>query len=502
VKQLVAAKSNVTRWWALAGVLLLAVAMRLSQLGAQSLTMDEVKDLSIARGGWAAISSGENRFPPLYHSLLAAWLKIVPWDATGRGFSVLCGVLTVAVIAQLGREIGGDKAELSAGLLAAIAPFLTWYAVEVRAYSLYILLASVAIWQWTAAMETNARRNWLGFAAAAVAGVYTHYYCGLLIAICGLSFLVARPARATLLRGLATFTLVGAACVPAFLLLRGDLDQSWGYSQTSKFSLGGLVYAYFSLLSGYTLGPSVRELHTMGVREAALEVLPWAAPLGLAAVVLLVGALFARPADKPVRSVLWFFALCLAPPLAIGVISRIAGFGYSPRHVAWAAAPLIAALGSGIANGRPRSLAWGAGVVVIAAFGVATGNRIFVDAYRNEDARGAAAFIAAADFDQPTPVFALSGYMRDPIQFYLAKDWKVFWLPEPAMAATSSDPKTLAVAQVRNGSQPGGKFWLAYSREFHGDPQGEIFKALDEAFSIKLEAERAGIRIYRGTVNR
>ena len=81
--------------WALLAILAIAALLRLAQLNVQSLSMDEVKDLATARGGWATIQNAENRFPPLYHTLLWGWLQVVPVDLEGRGFSALCGVLTV-----------------------------------------------------------------------------------------------------------------------------------------------------------------------------------------------------------------------------------------------------------------------------------------------------------------------------------------------------------------------------------------------------------------------
>lgn len=476
-------------------ILLLAAAVRLAQLNAQSLTMDEVKDLALARGGVAQLQASEDRFPPLYHTLLDGWLKLVPWDAQGRGFSMLCGVLTVVAVGGLARVLEGPAAALWAAGLTAAAPIAVWYSVEARAYSLYLLVAAIALWQFAAAMTSGAARPWALFAAASIAGAYTHYYFGLLIALAGLTFLASRPRGAAFRRGIATFAIIAIATAPSLWLLKHDLDQPWGYARTSRFSLSGLAYTYFSYLSGYTLGPSLRELHTLSGRDAAIAAAPWIAVLGAAAAILAWHALvsFAPPARN--GAAIAFIAFCLAPAAIIGVVSHFGGFGYNVRHAVWAFVPLAAMLGVGMAHSRQRWLAGTATVLIGVAFGVAHFNRLATAAHANEDVRGAAQLIVASA--PPAPTLVLAGYMSKPLAAYLPADWPLVPVQEEHMG----DPAAaLACDEVRGRAAPGERVWLVYTREFHGDPNGKLFATLDKAFEMKLVAELAGVKLYRGTV--
>ncbi len=194
---------------------------------------------------------------------------------------MLCGVLTVFAVGRLGRVVGGDATELWAAGLAATRRWA--FSTPSRCvYALYFMFAAVALWQFTAAARRWASGGTgLGLRLPCSLAVYTHYYAGLLIALTGLVFLASWPTRARLLTGLAAYVRqLGLAACRALWMLRGDLDQPWGFARTSDFSLAGLGYTYFSYLSGYTLGPSVRELHVMGGRAGGGRGGLWTALLG------------------------------------------------------------------------------------------------------------------------------------------------------------------------------------------------------------------------------
>lgn len=460
--------------------------------------MDEVKDLATAHGGWSSISGAENRFPPLYHLLLNGWLALVPNDSSGRLFSVLCGLATVWIIGRLGATIGGPLAGLWAAALAAVAPYTLWYSLETRPYTLYVLIGSLAIWQWTRAIRTNQKVSWAVFGAAAVAGCFTHYYFALLVLISAIAVVAARPSNRTLMNAAITYACVGVACTPIVFMLNSDLDQPWGFARLSKFGVGGWLYTYFSLLSGYTLGPSASALHSLSPREAAIAAAPWGAVLGIATAILLAMALASVTPNDRLRCGAWFVAFCFLPPIAIGAISRASGFGFSPRHVAWIVAPLFASLGMGIANARPLWLGRIATAILAVGFAQAAMNRLNVSDFRNEDARDAANFIVAEEGGNPRPVFALSGYMRDPLQFYLPANWSVYWLSDAAEGKSADETIKQAAEQIRAETRSGDRFWVAYSRSFHGDPEGAILAGLRREFDLFEIARCPGIVLYRG----
>jgi hypothetical protein len=278
-------------------------------------------------------------------------------------------------------------------------------------------------------------------------------------------------------------------------LLKKDLDHPWGFAQKSKFSVSALGYTYFSYVTGYALGPSLRELHTVPARQAAAAAAPWLALAGSAVAVLLALALLSLPRRDCWRLLAWATAFCILPAAIIGAVSDFAGFGYNVRHAIWAFAPLSVVLGTGVARGRPRWLAWCAVTVLGLAFAVAHINRLTAPAHANEDVRGAATYLV--DQGPAAPTFVLSGYMSKPLAVYLPVDWPLFALPNADADQRAADAAT---ASVRAHATTGQHFWLVYTREFHGDPRGELFKALDKTFHLEQVVALAGVRVYRGRV--
>jgi hypothetical protein len=125
-------------------ILLIAFTFRLWQLGTQSLWHDE---------GWSVFSA-YNPFAPMgvrgsdlnapwaYYASLGVWLRLAG-DAvwTMRYWSVLLGVITVAVAIRVARDMFGDRAAVLTGLLVAINPILWLFSQEIRAYVVMPLAA-------------------------------------------------------------------------------------------------------------------------------------------------------------------------------------------------------------------------------------------------------------------------------------------------------------------------------------------------------------------------
>ena len=167
-------------------VLWLAFALRVWQLGAQSLWYDEAVSLFIAQKPVAALiaHTAGDIHPPLYYLLLHGWLAWAgPSEFAAAYFSLCFGVLLVAMSFRLARDLFGFNVAFVAALLLALSAFNLWYAQEVRMYTLvaclgvastYCLLRLVAV-----KFQIVSFRFWIGVAAYAscvALGLYTHYY--------------------------------------------------------------------------------------------------------------------------------------------------------------------------------------------------------------------------------------------------------------------------------------------------------------------------------------
>ncbi len=202
-------------------ILLLAAALRFHRLDAQSLWNDEGNTARLVERPVPLIVEGAagDIHPPGYYLLLHLWRA-----ATGasefalRSFSALCGLLTAAVIAALGRRAGGRCTALGAALIVAVHPLAVYYSQEARMYALLGLAAAQTV--WAAARLTDGERGSLPLLALSITlGLYTQYayifaLTGLNLAF-GLRWLARRPlAWPTLRRWVGAHLLGGLSFLP------------------------------------------------------------------------------------------------------------------------------------------------------------------------------------------------------------------------------------------------------------------------------------------------
>ncbi len=160
--------------------LTVAFALRLYRLGDQNIWWDEGLSILAARKSFwgATLWTASDVHPPLYFWLLWLWRQAAgeSWFAL-RFITVLEGMLTVALMAPLGRLISGRKAVGSLALwLLALSRFHIWWCQEMRMYTLAgmtAILALMLLLRWL----RRPRWRWEGVAllVATTAALYTVY---------------------------------------------------------------------------------------------------------------------------------------------------------------------------------------------------------------------------------------------------------------------------------------------------------------------------------------
>lgn len=478
--------------WFVAGIAVLAIAMRALFIGRQSFTMDELAELAIARGEWGPITWAADGFPPLYHLLLREWLEAFGRDSSARWLSVLLGLLTVFAVWRLASLLTNRRAALWSALLMALLPFNILYSQEARAYSLFVLASALSMWLFFAARETNNPRQWAWFVLASLVGMYSHYFFAVVPAVLFLLLWLEEGFREGSRSGWVALAVIIVGCAPLVVIFGADLSLQTGYDHQTPFDAGAFGYTYLSFVTGHTLGASIRELHTMGAAEALRELAPWS-PLILTGVVVAGsrGVLSLRSRGSAVR----LLALVLLPVLIIGTLATIGGVGYKVRYVAWVSVPVVVWLGAGIAGGTRRWPGLLALSCLLAVFLPARWNRLMSDRYLEEDTRALAAYLVDRE-PRNDPILVSVGYMADGVRYYLPTGIPVLGLPDPE--SESHEPAE-AVQRALAEAADGPSFWLVYTRPFHGDPAGLLLSYLTSSGYVTHEASFAGIELYRGT---
>jgi uncharacterized membrane protein len=480
----------------LCAIVALAVLIRAVNINGPCLYTDEVNELGLAKQGVAEIVVAPDSMPPLYPLVHKPWLAAWGTDAASRWLSLVFGVATVVCVWGIGRRLVDGPTGLAAALLLAILPLHVLYSQFVRGYALFALLAALALWLLLRAIETDRPLDWAAFVLAAVTGAYTHYYFVIFLAVSLLVVALMKRAYWIGKRAFIAYAAIAVLGLPLLYLLPGDFRYQTGLRDPQRLTPISFVYTYLTFFTGDALGPSPRELHTIAVPAALRGIAPWAVIIGVA-VSLLGYAGWRALRERPAGAVIAL--LLLLPVVLVGGMGHVAGVNYHVRFVLWIIVPLVVWLGAGLAAQWRRWPYRIAAMTLAAVAAIAIFNRQAVPRYENEDLRSAAAYLHT-HADQAQAVFIVSDYLSTAARYYLEEPWHVVELPraggDNGVVANTKDivdaDATLAAAALPN--QP---FWLIYSREFHGDPEGLLLQHLTAARHLSLVAEFPGVSLYR-----
>jgi len=145
-------------------LLLLAFAVRLPGLTAQSLWRDEVDALRFSQESLGTLLGNFSRpgwNGPLYYLLLRVWVSLAgQTEFALRYLSLLLSVLGVAALYRLGRTWFDPLLGGVAALLMACSPYMTWYAQETKMYALLSPLVIGVLYAYRRALESHNRLLW------------------------------------------------------------------------------------------------------------------------------------------------------------------------------------------------------------------------------------------------------------------------------------------------------------------------------------------------------
>ena len=196
------ARPSVVRCAIFASILALAAFVRFYCLTCSSLWHDEGNSWAVAQRSLDQIArdAAADIHPPGYYWLLKFWAGPFGYSAWGmRSLSALSGLLTVAVVYLIAREMAADARRyrfafaLLASFLVSISPFQVFYSQEARMYALLALEGSVMMWALLAmgrrvgmqGLSPAVARYAALYVLAAAAGLWTHYFFAVLLAAAG-----------------------------------------------------------------------------------------------------------------------------------------------------------------------------------------------------------------------------------------------------------------------------------------------------------------------------
>jgi mannosyltransferase len=219
-----------------AGVLVLAIAvvalaLRYREALRTPSWLDEIYVIWATRLGpdrMLHLLATQDMHPPLHFLLVWAWRALGgEGDLWLKSLSILVGLGTVLATFGMTREMFGRAAGCLAAALVALHPSALYFSQEIRSYGALWLLVTLATWLAWRWVEEKPGRNSVGFGLVVVAGLYTHYLFGVILAfleIWVLARLLARPARLRAWLGL--HLLIGLAFAPQLPVLLDQLRRN------------------------------------------------------------------------------------------------------------------------------------------------------------------------------------------------------------------------------------------------------------------------------------
>jgi mannosyltransferase len=199
-------------------LLLLAFGLHLHEIDRESLWRDEVDSLRFAAETWEQLGASESLLDagrqmaryltqpgengPLYFVGLELWLRAAGRSELALRFSSAAAALVaVALVYSVGRRISGRRETGAlAALLAAVNPYLAWYAGEGKMYALVTMLALLSTYLLVRALAQGRNSLWAGYVVVTTTLFYVHILTPLILPVQALLALCLYP-RAALSKG-------------------------------------------------------------------------------------------------------------------------------------------------------------------------------------------------------------------------------------------------------------------------------------------------------------
>jgi len=382
--------------------------------------------------------------PPGYYLTLYFWIRLVGASELAiRALSLLAGMLALAFVYRIGREMHSTGAGLAAAALLGTCAFYLHYLHEARSYAIYSMLVVFSVWAYQRLIYRE-RVGWVAYAALTLgmAGlIYIHYLSTIFLVAAGVYHLLFAPKNARWWR------------ITAAVIVGGALFLPWTNIALRSF--------------GHVSGNEMREavaLTPLGLLGELAAQFSNASPLLL--LLLLVAAV-------PGKRLMWFL---FGFTLLLYVLLNWRVPFISDMHYLMAVFPLLALVA---AVGVVRLRAWGA---VALALWMAAGVWLTLRPIRDP-----AAWHLALPWDvlaeQVGPVIQpldnLIFHLPDPDPYWIHKRPAGYYLAEMVHAihlleSYTDAPPTQHTDNLRTDIEAGWRVWIVYDSAKMPSLQGRI----------------------------
>ncbi|MCK4546895.1 MAG: glycosyltransferase family 39 protein [Candidatus Eisenbacteria sp.] len=487
--------------WAVAGLIVIGLALRLYRLGSQSLWIDEVLTF-----GDAGLIYQEHTFlGSLLRNLHGPLYSLVfygTWQLSGlnefwlRFPSAVAGTVTLGAMYALASAVYDRHTAWWAVLLLALSPFHIWYSQEARNYSFVVLFVTLSMLFLHRFVTGGTARSWVNYVWTTAAALLSNLSCFLLLAAQGAIALVGGGSRRRLWSLLPAGLVLILILLPWLLEFNNRMDPGRALHGApvaeeellrgdTTFTPWGIPFTFFVFGLGYSAGPSLRELHMQSALSAVAG--EWAV-VGLGALVFgLVAALGAWKTREDRRTLVGLLLYILVPMLVLSFLAVRNIKVFNARYVMVALPAYYLLLARGLSQVGRAWLRWMNLSLVLLLVLYSLSNYYFDPRYAKEDIRSAVDYVQehAADDD-----IILMTNCRSVFDLYYAgrpQVLDILDLLDQDPLITEENLKQLATIHPR--------LWLVQVREWDVDPHGALEKLLMSRFGLVDKQIFPGVRL-------
>jgi 4-amino-4-deoxy-L-arabinose transferase-like glycosyltransferase len=494
-------KAFVRNLGVLAPIVLLQLSLAWYRIDYQSFWTDEVASLAAAAPGESFFSSTiwKNGQGPLYFALLHIWMMVGDTQFVIRSLAALLGAVAVCLTYAFGLRFSDRRFATISAMLMATSPFLIWYSQETRYITLAIATSLLSMYSFQRALATDFFSAWAFYAIATTAALFSFVPLAFLTVAQGF-YLLLNERRLKLPKWIAwqfgvslifgTWLLIsyGGLSIGArpdgssLAVAVNPVPLETGTPKQTTFDT--IPYTFFAFSSGFSMGPSVEELHITRDLPTVLKYFPTVAPLGL-----FFGALFSFGIAQAWRQSLLGLLLpwLIIPIMGVLAISAVTDVAYNVRYVSAALPAYILLLAVGITNLRHRTLQLSVLLAVLSVNGVSLAQYYFNPRYAKADARGAARFLESVGDRRDVILLVGSGTAWG---YYYKGD-----LPVVSWGQSVNDNRETLSSKVQELSKRYDRLWFLSIRPWETDPNGNVKAALDHSLNKDHDLALPGVAI-------
>jgi uncharacterized membrane protein len=389
-------------------------SLRLYGLEFQSLWQDEGLQYYVATQNSIGELLQQTRsfHPPLSFIVNHLFLLLGDSDFLLRLPSALCGIASLPMLYILARDLTSKQAAVFAVFVLALSPFHIWYSQEGRMYSQLLFLSLLSSALLLQALRRGEVSWWIYYVLVSAAGMYTHVFMALALAA---QFLwVALYYRRHLL------AIIAGGFAVALLFLPWALLLPWVTGFVHNVSAHGLVlglasdgragftwatvpYTLFVYAAGFSLGPSVAELHADKSLQFILSFMPSIMVVMSVSVVLLGIGIWAINKCFGARATMFCLLGLFVPLVGTALYSLTPHATFNVRYTVTAFPYFCLLVGTAVASLAHANKTFGAlaMVVLIGISAASLYNHFTNPRYAKEDVRSAVAFWQQAGDKEP-----------------------------------------------------------------------------------------------------